>query len=383
MDLTQTKIVVMVILGVIKLISGLVPLLLTKILEKRSERILRKFIGAVLCFGGGVLLSTVFIHMFSEVRDTLERATVMGTIPADWKFPFGELLFCVGFLLILLIESVVHNMFGTEHQHSDSNKKGTAPKEKCCLSVMIENHTSDNCDNSKKIVETQDTTTEYPDEPKRNCILGNCSVSNPLLESNKSYNADSEAIYSESSPLPKSDKTKKTMNTILSSLRGLLVVIALSVHCLFEGMAIGLEDSESCVWKLFLAISIHSIPIVFCIGTEMISTGTQKSKIIIYMIVLSLVTPAGVLLGILLTVHMEEATGAHILLIGVLQGLAGGTLLYITFFEVLAQDKLRKYGMCGLSGSLMILLGFTLMTVMEASSPGHSHGGSQSGEDKQ
>ena len=29
------------------------------------------------------------------------------------------------------------------------------------------------------------------------------------------------------------------------------------------------------------------------------------------------------------------------------QGLAAGTLLYITFFEVLAKDKLSKYGMSG------------------------------------
>jgi hypothetical protein len=33
-----------------------------------------------------------------------------------------------------------------------------------------------------------------------------------------------------------------------------------------------------------------------------------------------------------------------------LQGLAGGTLLYITFFEVLSRDKLVKYGMTGILG---------------------------------
>ena len=60
------------------------------------------------------------------------------------------------------------------------------------------------------------------------------------------------------------------------------------------------------------------------------------------MVVLSLNTPLGILIGILVTLHMENATGGHILLIGVLQGLAAGTLLYITFFEVLARDKLTR-----------------------------------------
>ena len=110
-----------------------------------------------------------------------------------------------------------------------------------------------------------------------------------------------------------------------------------------------------------MAISIHAVPIVFCVGTDMISSGLKKIKIIIYIVVLSLNTPLGILIGILVTLHMEDATGGHILLIGVLQvckyffsfrniflrhnyfqGLAAGTLLYITFFEVLARDKLTR-----------------------------------------
>ena len=45
MDLTSTKVVVLVLLGLIKLGSGLLPLVLTKILKKRSDRFLKKFIG--------------------------------------------------------------------------------------------------------------------------------------------------------------------------------------------------------------------------------------------------------------------------------------------------------------------------------------------------
>lgn len=35
---------------------------------------------------------------------------------------------------------------------------------------------------------------------------------------------------------------------IISSLKGLLIVLGLSVHELFEGLAIGLEDSTHHVW---------------------------------------------------------------------------------------------------------------------------------------
>ena len=137
----------------------------------------------------------------------------------------------------------------------------------------------------------------------------------------------------------------------------------------------GLEESDSGVWKLLLAVSIHAVPIVFCMGTDMISIGVKKIRIIIYMIVLSINTPIGILVGILVTAHLEEASGQHILVIGVLQGLAAGTLLYITFFEVLARDKLAKYGMSGLLGALAVMIGFTLMAGIEAQGHGHSHGG--------
>ena len=46
MDLTSTKVLVLVLLGLIKLGSGLLPLVLTRILKKRSDRFLKKFIGA-------------------------------------------------------------------------------------------------------------------------------------------------------------------------------------------------------------------------------------------------------------------------------------------------------------------------------------------------
>ena len=53
-------------------------------------------------------------------------------------------------------------------------------------------------------------------------------------------------------------------------------------------------------------------------------------------------------------------------MVGLLQGLAGGTLLYITFFEVLEREKLEKIGMTGLLGCFLIILGFGLMAGLEA-----------------
>ena len=70
----------------------------------------------------------------------------------------------------------------------------------------------------------------------------------------------------------------------------------------------------------------------------MVSNGTRQARLILSMVVLSMVTPLGVVMGLVLTLHAQTETGAHLLLVGVLQGVAGGTLLYITFFEVSSEQ---------------------------------------------
>ena len=66
---------------------------------------------AMMCFGGGVLLSTVFIHMLPEVRDNLVKVTFV-------DYPFAELTLCAGFFTIYLIEALVHRLFRIQtHSH--------------------------------------------------------------------------------------------------------------------------------------------------------------------------------------------------------------------------------------------------------------------------
>ena len=67
-----------------------------------------------------------------------------------------------------------------------------------------------------------------------------------------------------------------------------------------------------------------------------------------------------------MTEHVDQTSGIQTVVISVLQGLAGGTLLYITFYEVLDKQKLGKVGMTGLTGCFLIMLGFGIMAGLEA-----------------
>ena len=95
MNLIGAKVIVLLLLGAVKLGSGLAPLLLVKLLKKDGMKWMEQFMAGLMCFGGGVLLATVFIHMLPEVRESLDISRIdKGGDPTDHSgYPFGELVF--------------------------------------------------------------------------------------------------------------------------------------------------------------------------------------------------------------------------------------------------------------------------------------------------
>ena len=78
-----------------------------------------------------------------------------------------------------------------------------------------------------------------------------------------------------------------------ASLRGLIVIVALSLHEILEGLAVGLQRDSSGVWQLFAAVAAHKYVISFCVGLELATTGVAMLIHCVYILVFSLVTPIG------------------------------------------------------------------------------------------
>ncbi|XP_016991614.1 zinc transporter ZIP1 [Drosophila rhopaloa] len=136
-------------------------------------------------------------------------------------------------------------------------------------------------------------------------------------------------------------------------LRGLGIIVALSLHELFGGMAIGLEMSVSTVWFMTGAIAVHKLVLAFCIGMEIMMAHTRWLLAVVYLLIFSIVTPIGVGIGIAVS---ESATANQPSTVsGILQGLACGTLIYVVFFEIVAKNH------AGLRVLLSSIVGFVLM----------------------
>lgn len=83
------------------------------------------------------------------------------------------------------------------------------------------------------------------------------------------------------------------------------------------------------------------------------------------MAALAIASPTGIVLGLLVTVETSIKTFTMSIVTVILEGLSAGTILYITFFEVLNREKERR--VYRLRRGLCIVGGFMLMALLQYS----------------
>ncbi|GLG96463.1 Uncharacterized protein GBIM_03441 [Gryllus bimaculatus] len=161
---------------------------------------------------------------------------------------------------------------------------------------------------------------------------------------------------------------------VAAGLRGLLVVLALSVHELFEGLAVGLQTTAAHVYYLMGAVAAHKLVLAFCVGLELVAARTRTRLAVLYVVVFAAVSPIGIGVGVALSGDGGASDVEHGVANSLLQGLASGTLLYVVFFEVLQRERAAAAGL-GLRQLLAVLAGFALMFgLLIAAGHEHDHG---------
>ena len=130
---------------------------------------------------------------------------------------------------------------------------------------------------------------------------------------------------------------------------------------IFEGLAVGLEESPADVWKMFTAISCHKFVITFCVALELLQNGISRLVFASFLVTFSLITPLGIGLGVGVTGLGSQQVSP--LVLATLQGLAAGTILYVVMFEVLNREKAKEIS--GLGQLLGIIVGFVAMLLLD------------------
>lgn len=351
MDIVSTKILVAILFGLVRFLAGILPVKLRNLLQswerpetgakfvsRKRDKQLQSYVALIEAFGGGVLFATCLLHMMPEVYYSVEEMRKFGELPGH--YPYSQLIVSAGFFLVYFIEEFSHWLVSVTPQKPACEKQ----KQPSARSIM-------------------------PTETKINPIQAFTDLEDKKSENGKPFVVEISETKSEDSSL-EMEEDKELANLLENNtktkqqvLRCFLIAAALSLHAFFEGLAIGLQHSRASIWYLFTAVSIHSATVLFCIGLDLLIAKTKTKTIILHMLMLAATSPIGVFLGLVISLSTNPEGKAKSITVIVLEGLSAGTILYITFFEVLNKEKERR--VCVFRRAFSILGGFTLMALLE------------------
>uniref|UniRef100_A0A1I8Q4B9 Uncharacterized protein n=1 Tax=Stomoxys calcitrans TaxID=35570 RepID=A0A1I8Q4B9_STOCA len=324
------KVMAMLILGVGSFLSGMLP----SVISEQNRQRFPLATSLMLCFGAGILMATSLVHILPEVRNQMN---------SNW----AEISLCGGFFIIYFIDEIVHYFFGEVIQHTHQQQQ------------------------------------HHHQQQHRHSHNGNSGnygsiggESEPLLQDSSTPD-DHNHTHSHSHTLCHEQVIEEANARIChtnhaepcsQSISTMGLFAALSLHSAIEGIAIGVQNTPSKVLFLLGAVACHKFVMAFCLGLEFRSnTSTTIKAQTMGILVFSLGAICGIGMGMLLVGIPSSLLSSTAL--AIIQGLAGGTLLYVTVCEVIPREKARWHQNenrkgAGIAQLVTVALGFTTMVII-------------------
>lgn len=262
--------------------------------------------------------------------------------PDHNDIPYVEITICFGFFFIYFTEQLLIRFINT-HTHSHP-----------CDPTVIEGRF-----NVGQLASTGEVHLVSGDLANCNDLNG-ASVTNQLNSSTTLNTINSESVR-----VVRSNSTSSTKagTELYKFIRGFLIVSAFIIHALFDGVAIGSQESVGQVWTVCFAICCHKLIIAAVVGFELFS-ATLGSHLwtLFHLGLFSIMSPIGIILIVIAqsSLHIEANDPVMVLL----QAFAAGTLLYIVFIEILQPKENQANEKNKLGKSVSLIIGFILMTLV-------------------
>ena len=116
-----------------------------------------------------------------------------------------------------------------------------------------------------------------------------------------------------------------------SSITPYILLIALSVHGIFEGIALGVMNTIRECSILFSAIILHKWAASFALGISFYKSGTEKELFIKMILLFTSFGPIGIIIGMIFS-------DAGNLIKGIMLSISGGTFIYVAASEVIVEE---------------------------------------------
>ncbi|NXC25224.1 S39A3 protein, partial [Campylorhamphus procurvoides] len=281
MRIVVAKVLCLLGICVLVLAGALLPVRVIEADHEKAQRS-RKILALWNSFGGGVFLATCFNALLPAVRGKLDEVLKQSNVTTD--YPVAETIMMVGLFVTVFVEQLIL----------------TFQKEKpSFIDLETFNAGSDAGSDS-----------EYE---------------SPFIASPRG-----RALYSAHSHHLNIPELSRS-----GPLRLLGLVFALCTHSIFEGLALGLQEDGGKVISLFLGVAIHETLVAVALGISMAKASLPLRDAAKLALAVCLMIPLGISIGMGIESAQSAAGNIASLL---LQGMAGGTFLFVTFFEILAKE---------------------------------------------
>lgn len=357
MDRLGHKLVALAVIFITIFIMTALPIKVAEIFYRQGKKG-RTLLSVIMCFGGGVFFGTYLLHMTPEVNELIAETI---TEPNDIHFPVSYTIIGAGFFLMMFLEKGVVELQKWKNKKDEEkkmNKVGAETKKTDIEAVSMR---------------TLDNKTAVYNEAfdKSDGAVAN-GVVNPAVHEHTHSHHDHEKVPDDLHELDHYDHHDHELghsHAQGSAAKSIVLLLALSVDCVFEGLSLGLQKTAGGVWKMVLAILSHEIVVAFSLGLQLFKHNTPK-RTLLMAFVYGLTCPVGIAIG---TAIMEGA-GQYVnvnLVYGVLLGLTAGVFIFVTFFEILIHEISHDATMINL---LAVLVGFGVMAgLMVVHVQTHSH----------
>lgn len=234
------------------------------------------------CLAAGFILGFGFLHILPDAAaDWIEA----GHNEKVQNYPVVYMLALVAFVLILVIEKSVLEYARSSHSH-------TASADLAAVSL------------------------ESSKQPSSNALD---------TDQSPSHTHDEHAFHSHEMFV--NGKTPAT---------AAMVTFGLSLHSVFEGIAIGLGKTEYSTISVFIAILLHKIAEGFAIGINMQRAKVSRIQFFVLLSIFAAVVPIGVAIGWGVVSSVDDQ--AHATASAILNGFAVGVFMYISILGVMVEE---------------------------------------------
>lgn len=226
-------------------------------------------------FAGGVFLGTALMHFLSDSNFTFEDLT-------SKEYPFAFMLASTGYLLTMAADSVVSYVYGKT--------------DACSAHVDVE-----------------------------------------LQANARDDKGHDNGIPLHSNSQSQSHATIASLQTATSLGDSVLLIAALCFHSVFEGIAIGVAETQSDAWRALWTVCLHKIFAAIAMGIALLKMIPDRPLLscAAYAFAFAISSPIGVAIGIIIDATTQGSVADWIYAISM--GLACGVFLFVAINHLLAK----------------------------------------------